>query len=60
MTEEIEMRRHFEAYYAEQHDIRPQEVAVYRMTDGSYRLPGIASHWRTYKRAVQDERGETK
>ena len=58
MTDEIEFRRCFEQFWAEQHELRPQDVAEYRMTDGSYRLPGIASHWRTYKRACEDLRGE--
>lgn len=40
----------FEAFYAKQHDIDPEDVAGYRMGD-SYRLPGIAAHSRTFKAA---------
>ena len=46
----MNQQERFEAYYADQHDIDIEDVAGYRMED-SYRLPGIAAHYRTFKAA---------
>lgn len=46
----MNQQQRFEAFYAKQHDIDPKPVAGYRMGD-SYRLPGIAAHYRTFKAA---------
>jgi hypothetical protein len=40
----------FEAFYAKQHDIDPEDVAGYRLGD-TYRLPKMAAHYRTFKAA---------
>ncbi len=50
----MNQQQRFEAFYAKQHDIDPEDVAGYRMGD-SYRLPGIAAHYRTFK-AAEDGR----
>jgi hypothetical protein len=45
-------REAFEASYASSHDIPLETFSQYRMGD-TYRLPGIASHWRTWKMALE-------
>ena len=40
-------REAFEANYASSHDLPLETFSQYRMGD-TYRLPGIASHWRTW------------
>lgn len=41
----------FERSYAESHDLPIETFSQYRMGD-TYRLPGIASHWRTWCAAL--------
>lgn len=41
----------FEKAYAESHDLPIETFSQYRMGD-TYRLPGIASHWRTWCAAL--------
>lgn len=41
----------FERSYAESHDLPIETFSQYRMGD-TYRLPGIASHWRTWQAAL--------
>lgn len=43
----------FEKAYAESHDLPIETFSQYRMGD-TYRLPGIASHWRTWCAALDD------
>lgn len=39
----------FEAIYAKQHDVPPESLVQYRFeSKEGYKLPGIASHYRTY------------
>jgi hypothetical protein len=45
-------REAFEAYYASSHDLPLDTFSQYRMGD-TYRLPGIASHWRTWQMALE-------
>lgn len=45
-------REAFEANYAEAHDLPLDTFSQYRMGD-TYRLPGIASHWRTWQMAME-------
>lgn len=44
-------RDSFEAAYAASHDLPIEIFSQYRMGD-TYRLPGIASHWRTWCAAL--------
>lgn len=44
-------RDSFEAAYAASHDLPIETFSQYRMGD-TYRLPGIASHWRTWCAAL--------
>ena len=44
-------REAFEKSYAETHDLPLETFSQYRMGD-TYRLPGIASHWRTWLSAL--------
>jgi hypothetical protein len=44
-------REAFEASYASSHDLPLETFSQYRMGD-TYRLPGIASHWRTWCAAL--------
>lgn len=46
----MSQQERFEAQYADQHDVPVEAMAQYRMGD-SYRLPGMASHYRTFKAA---------
>ncbi len=52
----MSQQERFEAFYADQHDIDPEDVARYRLED-TYRLPGIASHYRTFKAAEAQAEG---
>jgi hypothetical protein len=45
-------REAFEANYASSHDLPLETFSQYRMGD-TYRLPGIASHWRTWCSALE-------
>ena len=45
-------REAFEKYYTEAHDLPLETFSQYRMGD-TYRLPGIASHWRTWCAALE-------
>lgn len=45
-------REAFEANYASSHDLPLETFSQYRMGD-TYRLPGIASHWRTWQMALE-------
>jgi len=45
-------REAFERSYAEAHDLPLETFSQYRMGD-TYRLPGIASHWRTWQMALE-------
>ena len=45
-------REAFEASYASSHDLPLETFSQYRMGD-TYRLPGIASHWRTWQMALE-------
>lgn len=45
-------REAFEKSYAEAHDLPLDTFSQYRMGD-TYRLPGIASHWRTWCAALE-------
>lgn len=45
-------REAFERYYADAHDLPLETFSQYRMGD-TYRLPGIASHWRTWCLALE-------
>jgi hypothetical protein len=45
-------REAFEKFYADAHDLPLETFSQYRMGD-TYRLPGIASHWRTWKMALE-------
>lgn len=54
----MNQQQRFEAFYAKQHDIDPEDVAGYRMGD-SYRLPGIAGHYRTLKAAEDGASGQS-
>ena len=49
---EIMNREAFEANYASSHDLHLETFSQYRMGD-TYRLPGIASHWRTWQMALE-------
>ena len=44
-------RESFELAYAKAHDLPIETFSQYRMGD-TYRLPGIASHWRTWNSAM--------
>lgn len=45
-------REAFEANYASSHDLPLETFSQYRMGD-TYRLPGIASHYRTWCAALE-------
>ncbi|MNQ81548.1 hypothetical protein D3C85_965730 [compost metagenome] len=45
-------REAFEASYASSHDLPLETFSQYRMGD-TYRLPAIASHWRTWQMAIE-------
>ena len=45
-------REAFEKIYASSHDLPLETFSQYRMGD-TYRLPGIASHWRTWCAALE-------
>ena len=45
-------REAFERSYASSHDLPLETFSQYRMGD-TYRLPGIASHWRTWQAALE-------
>jgi len=45
-------REAFEANYASSHDLPLETFSQYRMGD-TYRLPGIASHYRTFIAAIE-------
>lgn len=45
-------RDSFEAAYAASHDLPIETFSQYRMGD-TYRLPMIASHWRTWQSAMK-------
>lgn len=46
----MNQQERFEAHYADQHGVPVETMTSYRMGD-TYRLPGIASHYRTFKAA---------
>ncbi len=46
----MNQQERFEAFYAKQHDIDPEDVAGYRIEE-TYGLPKIAAHYRTFKGA---------
>lgn len=46
----MSQQERFEAQYADQHDVPVKSMEQYRMGD-SYRLPAMASHYRTFKAA---------
>lgn len=52
----MNQQERFEAFYADQHDMSRENVASYRLED-TYRLPGIASHYRTFKAAEAQAQG---
>ena len=45
-------REAFERSYASSHDLPLETFSQYRMGD-TYRIPGIASHWRTWCAALE-------
>lgn len=49
-------REAFEVNYASSHDLPLETFSQYRMGD-TYRLPGIASHWRTWCAALGSDPG---
>lgn len=46
----MNQQERFEAFYADQHGVEIATMTQYRMGD-TYRLPGIAAHYRTFKAA---------
>lgn len=46
----MNQKERFEAFYADQHGVEIATMTQYRMGD-TYRLPGIAAHYRTFKAA---------
>lgn len=48
----MNQQERFEAYYADQHGVPVESMTAYRLAD-TYRLPGIAAHYRTFKAAEQ-------
>jgi len=46
----MNQQERFDAYYADQHGVPVESMTAYRLAD-TYRLPGIAAHYRTFKAA---------
>lgn len=46
----MNQQERFEAFYADQHGVEIESMTQYRLAD-TYRLPGIAAHYRTFKAA---------
>lgn len=46
----MNQQERFEAFYADQHGVEIESMTQYRLAD-TYRLPGIAAHYRTFKSA---------
>lgn len=44
----MNQQERFEAFYADQHGVEIESMTQYRLAD-TYRLPGIAAHYRTFK-----------
>lgn len=53
----MNQQERFEAFYADQHGVPVETMASYRMED-TYRLPAIASHYRTFKAAEDGMKGQ--
>ena len=45
----MDLRDSFEAWYCDQHNVTPDDVKGWRMINGSYALPGIASAFRCFR-----------
>ncbi len=45
----MDLRDSFEAWYCDQHNLTPEDVKDWRMGNGSYGLPGIASAFRCFR-----------
>lgn len=54
----MNQQERFEVYYADQNGVPVEAMKQYRMGD-SYRLPGIAAHYRTFKAAEDGASGQS-
>lgn len=45
----MDLREAFEAFYCDQHNLTMEDVKGWRMGNGSYQLPGIASAFRCFR-----------